>query len=336
MRAISGLEVARIVSELQEIAGARVDKIYQVEKRLIFELYKGKNIKLVIEAGKRLNLTGHREQAPQTPPGFCTLLRNRLKGTRLAEIRQHDFDRVVVLKFEGRATYFLVAELFAKGNLVLCDSEMVIVQPLKVEFWKGRSVKPKTEYLFPPSGFNLMASGKAGFAEGLKSSKKNLVSTLVGMGLGKRGEEICDGLGLDRKLEAGKLTDSDIGKVWKEVDGLLKGVKDSKGLNASIDMEFTEGLEEEVGEEANAREEKARKKWEKRKKGLEDAVAEIERELEENKREGAWIQANNMKVQEILTGVRKDLKSGMGKAEVEKKYGVKLSGEKVILEAGSS
>lgn len=338
MKAISSLEVAGIVAELQWLVGARVDKIYQAEKRLLFEVYKGENVKLVVEAGKRLNLTEHKGENPQVPPGFCTLLRKRLKGLRLAEIRQNGFDRVVVLKFERRdsgkdGTYFLVAELFAKGNLILCDSEMKIVQPLKVEFWKGRAVKPKTDYIFPPSGLNLPEVGKEGFVEMLKSSKKNLVSTLVGAGLGKEGEEVCDRLGLDRKAEIGKLSDAEIGNVWKEVKALVDGIGKSEGLNSGVDERFFEGIEEEIEDEAEKREEKAQKKWDKRKKELEGAVFAIEGTIEESRAAGEWIQANNVRVQGILDGVRKDLKAGMAKAEVEKKYGVALIGEKVVIES---
>jgi len=34
-----------------------------------------------------------------------------------------------------------------------------------------------------------------------------------------------------------------------------------------------------------------------------------------------------------LVGVRKDLKAGMAKSEVEKKYGVALVGEKIVIKS---
>jgi len=332
MKALSGLEIAEIVSEIQELAGSRVDNVYQVEKRIFFELYLGRRSFLVVEAGKRLNISEKKEAAPKIPPGFCTLLRKRLKGLRLTEIVQHEFDRVVVLKFQGKETYFLVAELFAKGNLILCDSDMKIVQPLKVEFWRGRSIKPKTDYIFPPSGPNLLTIDKSGFLGVLEESKKNLVSTLVSIGLGKRGEEVCDKLKIEREIEIPNLNKNSLDIIWKEVKALVDEVPNSKGLNKIVDQKFSEGIEEEHEEEVEKKEETAKKKWEKHRKDLETAVVEIEKGIKSNQKMGEWIQANNLEVQKILDGVKKDRKAGVSKAEIEKKYKVVLKGEKVVIE----
>ena len=333
MKAISSLELAGIVSELQELTGARVKKIYQVGKRLVFELYKERRVNLVVEAGRRINITGYKEEKPKVPPGFCTLLRKRLSGSRLVEIRQHGFDRVVALKFEGKETYSLVAELFAKGNLILCDSEMIIVQPMRVEFWSSRAVKPKAEYVFPPAGPNLLEIGEDGFEEVLRSSKKNLVSTLVGLGLGKKGEEVCDKLGIEREIEVEGVGKKDMGRLWTEVSGLVEDAKASKGLDKIIDERFAEGIGEELEDELEEKKRKAIERWEKRRSELEEAIGELEKRAGESRENGEWIQVNNLEVQRILDGVRKDLKAGIARAEVERKYGVIIEGEKVIIKS---
>jgi len=333
MKAISSLELAKVVSELQELVNSRVKKIYQVERRLVFELYLGKKVCLLLEAGKRIHTTTYSEEKPKNPPGFCTLLRKRLGGTRLTGIGQHGFDRVVVLRFEGKETYHIVAELFAKGNIILCDSEMKIVQPLKVEFWSSRSVKPKTGYVFPPPGPNLLEMDGKKFSKFLKSGKKNLVSMLVSSGLGKEGERICDMLELPRDVEASKLSDADVDMVWKDIKKVLGAIQDSEGLNSEIDRRFAEGIGEELEGEEEQAEERAKIKWEKRKNELEDAIEDLQRRIKESKEVGKWIQANNIEVQSILDGAKKDLKAGMGRPEVEKKYGVTLEGEKLIIQA---
>lgn len=56
------------------------------------------------------------------PTPFCSKLRKHLRGLRLEHIQQVGNDRVVVFKFQGHAaSYALVLELYAKGNLLLCD-----------------------------------------------------------------------------------------------------------------------------------------------------------------------------------------------------------------------
>jgi len=331
MKAISSLELAEIISELGEWEGSKVNKIYEVEKRIYFELYKGKRATLLIEAGKRVHLTDFKEAKPKNPPGFCTLLRKRLEGTKLAEIRQHNFDRVVVLKFEGKELHYLIAELFGKGNLILCDSGMKIVQPYKVKFWSSRSVKPKADFVFPPSSPNLLEMDEAGFVEALKESKVNLVSSLVRLGLGDKGQELCDELEIEREIDIGKLSDKEIKSVWKGAKKLLDSIKKSSGLNKALDEKYTGALEDELEGDLEDVTKKAEAKWNKRKMELEKAVEGLGKKIVESKEKGDYIQANNLEIQKILDGVRKDLKAGMGKTEVEKKYGVILEGERIVI-----
>lgn len=59
-------------------------------------------------------------------------LRKHLKNKRLESLRQLGTDRIIDFQFGvGDATYHLILELYDRGNLILCDHEMTILNVLR-------------------------------------------------------------------------------------------------------------------------------------------------------------------------------------------------------------
>ncbi|MEM2250150.1 MAG: NFACT family protein, partial [Candidatus Bathyarchaeia archaeon] len=155
----TSFDVAATVRELKEaIQNTRVSNIYQLdEKTLLFKLRSGETIyRLVLEAGKRLNLTSYALEKPLVPPAFCMALRKFLRNSLLTNIEQYEFERVILLNFSGKLGNFrLVLELFGEGNIILVDGENKIVQALHYRRMRDRNIiRGETFRFAPPSGQN--------------------------------------------------------------------------------------------------------------------------------------------------------------------------------------
>lgn len=136
-----------IVNELSDGigAGARVEKLFQPTRdSLLFVLRcEGRNgekaltRKLLIDGGAtspRICFTDTEVENPKVPPTFCMLLRKHLGASRITDISQMGFERVVRITFECRdemgymSNKYIYAELMGKfSNLIFCDSEEKII-----------------------------------------------------------------------------------------------------------------------------------------------------------------------------------------------------------------
>jgi predicted ribosome quality control (RQC) complex YloA/Tae2 family protein len=98
-------DVAAAVRELKEtIPNSKVSNVYQLdEATLLLKLRHGENVyRLVLEAGKRLNLTSYALEKPLVPPAFCMALRKYLRNSVLTNVEQHRFERIAILSFTGK------------------------------------------------------------------------------------------------------------------------------------------------------------------------------------------------------------------------------------------
>lgn len=86
--------------------------------------------------------------ANEKPNGFAAFLNKRLVGQKIVRIEQNEWDKVIVIHFHD---YFLVIELFAKGNVILCNKDGIILQPYHREEWKDRKLFKDEKYVFPNS-----------------------------------------------------------------------------------------------------------------------------------------------------------------------------------------
>ncbi len=152
----TSFDVAAVTRELREvILDSRVNNIYQINaKTLLLKLHKTNEpaFRLIIEAGRRLNLTAYSIEKPQMPPTFCMALRKYLQNAWLTNVEQHEFERVVVLLFKSRTNALqLVMELFGDGNIILVGEEGRILQALVYKRMRDRSVVRNEVFRFPPS-----------------------------------------------------------------------------------------------------------------------------------------------------------------------------------------
>ena len=166
--AFDGIVTKVITSELQELSGARIDKIFQPSKNnVIIGLYNnGKNYALNIcidPSNYRIHLTTHSKPNPKNALNFCMVLRKHLIGLHIKNIITLNLERVVIIEFEGfddiddLLEKKLVIELMGKHcNIILLDDENKIIDSIKHIYNNDsneytRTIIPHQKYSFPTS-----------------------------------------------------------------------------------------------------------------------------------------------------------------------------------------
>ncbi|MDI6884175.1 MAG: ribosome rescue protein RqcH [Hadesarchaea archaeon] len=149
---MSSLDIMVCARELKNTIGFQVDNVYESNGMILLRLRSPKEGRrdLVLELGRRVNLTKKAYRVPKQPSSFAQLLRKHLKHTQLSTVEQPDFERILELKFSNHEERLLILELFGRGNLVLCNPQRNIIQPYRVERWRHRTLKAGDRYAYPP------------------------------------------------------------------------------------------------------------------------------------------------------------------------------------------
>lgn len=224
---MSAIDLGICVKELEGLTDAWTDKIYEMDGVFLIRLHvSGEGRRdLIIEPGRRIHLTWMKYHPPEQPTSFVMFLRKHLGNAQLTKIEQPDFERILELTFAGDKTEnTLVAELFGAGNLILRDENWEIVQPLKEEIWKHRSLKAGERYEYPPKrGIDIRSLDRKSLS-GAVSGAPDLVRGLaknLNIG-GEIAEEICARSGLDKNRGPETLSKSEFGKLLSATCELLE------------------------------------------------------------------------------------------------------------------
>ncbi|MCK4901901.1 MAG: NFACT family protein [Thermoplasmatales archaeon] len=234
-RQLSSFDIYVIVSDLQELIGSYIDKINHLSRDEILIRVRKRETKqkeqIFIRNGELISLTQKQFETPLKPTSFVMALRKYLLNGRIAEITQHEFDRIIKIKISKKEGVFtLIFEFFSDGNIVLVNPDEKIILPFIRQTWAHRSVKGKESYVPPPSQINPLNLTKEKFSELIKESNADLVRTLaVNISLsGPIAEEICAQADIDKKLEVKNLNDDDISKTFKALTKFLEIFKSRK------------------------------------------------------------------------------------------------------------
>lgn len=164
--AFDGIVTKAITTEISQLTGARIDKVFEPNKNtIILGIYQnGINyaLNICIDAQYcRINLTTHQKPNPQVAPNFCMLLRKNLIGLKLKNVITFDLERLIILEFEGFdelddiISKKLVIELMGKhSNIILLDDTNIIIDSLRhiKELDENyRDILPHTKYTIPTS-----------------------------------------------------------------------------------------------------------------------------------------------------------------------------------------
>ena len=234
-KSISSLELAALINELQFLTNGKLTQIYHQEKKeLLFKLHaRGEGKKLLrIIPGKFLCLTEEKKESPTNPTGFCMQLRKYLSNATINKIYQKDAERICVFELEKSERFYLIIELFSKGNIVLTDDNWKIIGVLERQIWKDRIVKPHETYVFPESRTNWKTIKFEEFSKILhESEKKNLATTLateIGLG-GVYAEELCARGKVDKDLKPTEINVDQLHELFKVLIFFRKAILSTKG-----------------------------------------------------------------------------------------------------------
>ncbi len=345
---MKALDIYLMVKELQNLVGAKVDKFYQQENELIVSLHKQGKILLKITP-EACFITKYKFEQ-EKPPSFCMYLRKYLNQARITEVIQRGFERVIEVRLKKQEEYVLIIELFSKGNIILCESNLKIMLPLHEQEWKDRTIKPKVTYIYPPRiKYNPLESKEENFQT---LGKENLVKTLAidfGFG-GDYAEEICLRAGVDKNKT--QLTSEEIKKIMREIKHVteeelkpnivenetysfelkIHEEKEKKfygTLSEALDEYYKEGIFEDKGFEKKKK--KIGELVEKQKQHLEG----LKKSAEQDKLKGDLIYNNYAYVKEVVDVIKEARAKKISWEEITKKLKTKnievKEGGKIVL-----
>ena len=163
--ALDAATLALTAAELKTaLTDARIAKIFEpTHDELVLTLRtRSETLALLLSArsgSARVCLTAESFENPDTPPGFCMLLRKHLTGGRLLDVRREPGDRIVYFVFQctnemgDLVTNTLCAELMGRySNLVLVQDGRIIDALKRVDFADSevRQLLPGLAYTLPP------------------------------------------------------------------------------------------------------------------------------------------------------------------------------------------
>lgn len=164
--ALDGITLGLVKNELRTyILGSKIEKIHQPSRNELVFILRTRNggYRLYLSCdgqSPRVHLTRYNLENPKVPPMICMLLRKRLCGATLSDIKQIKNDRILVFEFDGtteigdKTRYYVICEIMGqRSNIILCDNDYIIIDAIKrVDEEKSsvREILPGFKYELPP------------------------------------------------------------------------------------------------------------------------------------------------------------------------------------------
>ncbi|MGL4790263.1 MAG: Rqc2 family fibronectin-binding protein [Anaerotignaceae bacterium] len=254
--ALDGITVSAIVDELKKkLLGGRIDKIYQPQKDEIIMSVRsiGENFKLLASANPshpRLQLTPVSKDNPMTPPLFCMVLRKHIAGSKITNISQPDFERIIVIEMDSlnemgdMTTKKLIIEIMGKhSNVILVDENNKILDSIKRishDTSSVREVLPAKDYIAPPSQnkLNPLNLNKGEFLNILEEKSAEKLQQLIYKtytGISPvMASEICHRARLDGSLHPQEISDIQKENLFDQFFNLFEEVKNHNYIFETI------------------------------------------------------------------------------------------------------
>ncbi len=224
---LSSIEIHYLANELQFLVDAKIDRIYQPEeKELLLQLHlpnQGRKI-MRISVPSFLYMIENKPEMESEHSEFCLLLRRRLENARVRAIIQKNYERIIEILLETKKhKYNLIIELFARGNIILCDEKYTIITVLEQHVMKDRVIKIKETYKLPVREYNLFELTKEQLSKLLQNSLQNAVVKSLAMDLGTGGifaEELCLQAKINKSKKPIDITTNDLDALFSAIKNL--------------------------------------------------------------------------------------------------------------------
>lgn len=241
---LDGFSMHPLTRELDTaLAGGRIDKITQPNKQSIILSVRqpGQNFLLHISINSQnpsAHLLEKNLENPPEPPVFCMVLRKQIETGRIAKVRQHGLDRLLLIDIDSLAaggrivTKTLVLELMGKYSNIILVQDGIIIDALRkigANSSRVRTVLPGQTYELPPGQekkdlftdaiADIMAIVKADPSLRLD---KALLAACMGFGP-VSAKEVCFSAGLAPSMRIEALDEAD----FAAVEDALKEIRES-------------------------------------------------------------------------------------------------------------
>ncbi len=228
MKQISSVDLFYLVREFKVFENNRVDSFYYDEGIFYIRVYvRGVGHRYLINKVSKYIYLGDSKVDSSTPDSFVSYLRKYLKSSFIREISLIPNERIIKISFEQKRlekieTYYVYLELFAKGNIIVCDSDNVILNSLVKRKFKARNVMVHDVYKLPPKkDISYMNTDEMKLSDELRGSDLSLVKFLaINLGLGgKFSEEVCFRLEVNKDVLCSEF--KDVKKLISSVNSVL-------------------------------------------------------------------------------------------------------------------
>jgi len=233
---MTSFDIAAVVYELnQTIKDARIENIYQINRStLVLRLHKPNQptMQLLVEAGKRIHLTGYVLEKPFKPPAFCMALRKYLRNSKIIEVQQHEFERAIVFRISTREGIFqLIFELFGEGNIILSNQQSIIIAAQTYKKMRDRDIlRNEIFQQAPPRGKNPFNTSRAQMDELKNFGHLEIVRAItkfLSFG-GLYAEELLLRANVDKNTPCQALTDKQLDDIFTQLKNILSHVTEVK------------------------------------------------------------------------------------------------------------
>lgn len=336
---LSNLAIHQLVKELAFLENGFVNNVQTIQNNWIKMKIHTKDFgdKQLILTPNSFFVSTKSIQAKQSPGGFSAFLKKFVYNQRIISLKQHDFDRVLEMIFPNN---ILIIELFAKGNLILCDKDYKIIRAFRKEEWKDRKLEKEELYKFPSSkGANILTETEKIFLEKMSINEKSFFgAVLETLNIPP---QILDFIFEKEKLNKlqnaketskkelllvfNKLKEIYSNSFYKAyltediiftIDLNKQGIE-FESINTALNKTLLEQLEEET-----KKENKTKLKEEKGLKNLKIRETQIEQMLkegEENQKKGEKIYLHYTKLNEIITAIKIGESKKLSENEIKQK-----------------
>ncbi|MCW1301237.1 MAG: ribosome rescue protein RqcH [Candidatus Nanoarchaeia archaeon] len=246
MRRVNCIEVEILCQEVNRLRGARVKGIYQEGSKLSIYLKSAEIVKnLVIFPGEIFYLSNY--EPKKEVSNFCLQLRKYLLSSILIGCEQINFERIVRLRFFKANEFNLFLEFIPRGNVVLCDSNFLILAKLYTQTFKDREIREGKIYKLPPSRGGFPQTFQE-FVRRVRTERGEIVRALaLQFPLGKFAEKLLELCGIDKHLSSTQLPEELLEKLFHKLNELItkaKKLEIAPGVFENSELEFSAFREE--------------------------------------------------------------------------------------------
>lgn len=334
---MASIEVKRVASELNALAGARFQKMQRTASGYKIKL---QSAEIALNPPEAAFITRYPSQGETD--GLSAFVKKHFTGKRLTAVTQLGADRVLTLEFDNG--WRIVVELFSEGNIIIVDDAGMTRHAVHYQSWADREIKASRKYSYPTArGLDPATMTRTEF-EGVftKDAIRSMAPT-VKLG-NKYLEEACRIAGVEK----------DAKPTPKQVESLFNAVKKmaerraepgiqgeptlfplSEGAGFQPKKTFSEAADDYYSTLTPQKASEGDSKLAHRLKEQQEATVRIIDDAEQARRTGDWVQAHANDVQNIFARVKELRKKGLKDKEINEALAgeARVAGKKLFLPA---